>query len=566
MKKWFTSDLHFSHRNVIEYCDRPYQNIQEMDEALIKQWNSQVNPEDEVWFLGDFGINKRKCLDQELLSKLNGKKYIIIGNHDSFFVRGHENPVKFEESYRQKFLDAGWEGAYLEHVMDLSNHITVIMTHLPPDNSNDNRYSHFKIYNEPDFIHLHGHLHGHYRKKGNMIDVAFDGDLKLLTEQDIIELIYDEREFIPTRLTTKFNQDTPLMLMPFEEEVKKKNLRKVVSKDNKLALYNYTDHCTYERNWNDITRASRGIIFEKETGKIVALPFPKFHNIGEVEETRLENLPNEQYTVTKKIDGSLGIIYYYNNQWNVATRGSFTSEQAIRGQEILKKYDMSEVPTELTLLVEIIYPENKIVADYGDKEELVLLTAFNIENQKEVTREMQLIRRDTGMPLVEGLLFTIDEMIELQKTLPKNEEGFVVKYESGLRVKIKGQEYLRVHKLISHMTPLAFWNTMENGIVNVDYLEELPEEYRKEADNLVQQLEDKYMDTYNEAYNNFLNVAKKLKLNYLNPNVDDKRVLGIYLKNKKVPHSNVFFHFLNHNISGINKYVMSTIKPKGNII
>src|SRR5690606_36552854 len=115
-------------------------------------------------------------------------------------------------------------------------------------------------------------------------------------------------------------------------------------------------------------------------------PFGKFFNLGEMPETRLENLPKENYTVTEKMDGSLGIIYNYKGKWRVATRGSLSSEQAKRAEQILTKYDMSEIPINFTILVEIIYPENKIVVNYGNEEKLVVLGAYDRDKLEELTR------------------------------------------------------------------------------------------------------------------------------------------------------------------------------------
>jgi RNA ligase len=564
MTRWFTSDLHFGHRKVIEYCDRPYKNIEEMDEAIIKQWNSQVQPDDEVYFLGDFGINKKKVFDVDLISQLNGKKHIVLGNHDYGFVRCHKDGLKLLE-INLKYAEAGWSIINYEMAIELKNGQKCVLTHLPPSDEYDNRYSNFKHKNLDGWIHLHGHLHGHYRKKGNMIDVCFDGNLKLLSEDDIIALIEDERDFIPTRLTEKYKSDMmSLMLMPFEEEVRNKNLRRVVRDDGKLVLYNYTDHCTYERNWNEITRVSRGIIFEKATGKIVAVPFSKFFNLQEREETALENLPNEKYTVTEKMDGSLGIIYNYEGKWSVATRGSFTSDQALRAQEILKKYDMSKVPENYTLLVEIVYPENKIVVDYGDREELVLLTVVNRDSQEELPLHRKTVCFQTGMPEVKTYHHSIEEMIQLQKTLPKDEEGFVVRFENGLRVKIKGEEYLRIHKLISQISPLAFWEAMENGQVKVDYLEDLPEEYREEADNIAQTLELQYIKVYIESRAQYWQAVYENKLNLGKDSHEQRKKLGLYIKNCQPKHGSTFFHLYNNDESAFQKYLMGQIRPKGN--
>lgn len=89
-QSWFTADLHINHFNVIRYCDRPYDSVEEMNESLIKNWNDKVAPEDTVYFLGDFALNFNRTL--ETLPKLNFKKlYFINGNHDATHAmhKGH---------------------------------------------------------------------------------------------------------------------------------------------------------------------------------------------------------------------------------------------------------------------------------------------------------------------------------------------------------------------------------------------------------------------------------------------------------------------------------------------
>lgn len=572
MAKFFTSDLHFGHANVINFCQRPYSSVKEMNEAIINQWNSQITAKDDVYVLGDVGINKKTALDSNLISKLNGKKHLILGNHDYGFSRLHDG--KQFDSICNKYINVGWFSVGIMSSVLLKNGKSCILTHLPPSNEYDSRYSQYKVTNLSHFTHLSGHLHCHYRKKGNLIDVGFDGDLKLLSEDDIIALIEDERDFIPTRLTEmyKIKQKIEETLKPYERELKKGNLRK--SENENLVLYNYTDGCVYDRAWNDTTLSARGIIFEKKTGQIIALPFKKFFNLGEMPETRLENLPNEPYVVTDKADGSLGIVYKYDNKWNVATRGSLSSEQAIKAQEILQKYNMDVDPL-TTLLVEIIYPANKIVVNYGQEEKLVLLGAIDTFSGKELSFEqLEQIAKTTGIPLIERYNYTIAEMIELQSTLPKDREGFVVRFESGLRVKIKGSEYMRIHKMISQMSPLSFWETMKDGKVNVEYLQELPEEYRKDADDLVEKLESKYnktkFDMIFEFQNIYFKIFNDLCTSYVIFGTIDKkevkRAFGKYNQSHPTKYGYVAFAIIDNNQEVLDKMINKAIRPTSNLL
>ena len=85
MKVFLTSDLHFGHENIIKYCDRPYDSPEEMNRALIENWNSVVQPGDLVYNLGDLTMHRKKQGIQylgEILPQLNGRHVLILGNHD----------------------------------------------------------------------------------------------------------------------------------------------------------------------------------------------------------------------------------------------------------------------------------------------------------------------------------------------------------------------------------------------------------------------------------------------------------------------------------------------------
>lgn len=89
MAIFFTSDLHFDHANILGFCNRPYSSVTEMNEALIANWNSVVTPDDEIYELGDFTFSRNPKFVDNILSRLNGRKYHIWGNHDQIF---HKHP------------------------------------------------------------------------------------------------------------------------------------------------------------------------------------------------------------------------------------------------------------------------------------------------------------------------------------------------------------------------------------------------------------------------------------------------------------------------------------------
>ena len=116
-----------------------------------------------------------------------------------------------------------------------------------------------------------------------------------------------------------------------------------------LTIWNYSEKVQYEGLWDEITLQTRGLVTDDE-GNVVARPFKKFFNLEEGKHT-----PTEEFEVYEKMDGSLLIVFWYEGKWIVATRGSFTSDQAIKGVELLKKYNTDIMFRHLTYCFEIIY-------------------------------------------------------------------------------------------------------------------------------------------------------------------------------------------------------------------
>ena len=104
MKRWFISDTHFSHKNIIKYAGRPYETVEEMNRCLIENCNLRVDAGDQVFFLGDFGLGDVEHL-HSICSQLRGDKICIRGNHDrnaSYMMR-----VGFNLVLESAFLKIG---------------------------------------------------------------------------------------------------------------------------------------------------------------------------------------------------------------------------------------------------------------------------------------------------------------------------------------------------------------------------------------------------------------------------------------------------------------------------
>lgn len=145
MSAWFTSDTHFGHKNIIKYSNRPFNSVDEMDEAMIANWNARVKPNDDVYHNGDFAFHKNP---DRYLCRLNGRKHLIIGNHDS--------DVCINSTY--------WESTqpYLELVV---NNTKLVLCHYA-----------MRVWNRSHHgaLMLYGHSHGSLPGTNQSLDIGVD--------------------------------------------------------------------------------------------------------------------------------------------------------------------------------------------------------------------------------------------------------------------------------------------------------------------------------------------------------------------------------------------------------
>ncbi len=242
-----------------------------------------------------------------------------------------------------------------------------------------------------------------------------------------------------------------------------------------LWIYNYTARAQYDWKWNDITRACRGLIVDA-AGNVAARPFEKFFNLSEL---RPGDLPDEPFEVYEKMDGSLGILYWLGGAARIATRGSFVSEQARRATSLL--YDTYPqaveqlAPSEKgakgkTYLFEIVYPENRIVVNYGEAEKLVLLAVIDNATGRDLPLE------DVGVPVVKTYP-GLDDLSALYDQEEPGREGFVVRFESGFRVKVKFEEYVRLHRLVTNLSTKMLWEHLREGRDVDELVSQIPDEF-----------------------------------------------------------------------------------------
>jgi RNA ligase len=298
-----------------------------------------------------------------------------------------------------------------------------------------------------------------------------------------------------------------------------------------LTIWNYSPKVQYERLWDDTTMQCRGLVTNSK-GDIVARPFKKFFNY---EEHTPEEIPNEFFQVYEKMDGSLGILFNYKGEWILATRGSFTSDQSVRGKELLSKYQYERLHPEYTYLFEIIYKENRIVCEY-DFEDLVLLgmihtktgDEINIHNSNEDVRFKNMLS-NIGFPIV-TLYKTWGEGYDiLKEEISKDKEGYVIRFNNGFRMKIKGDEYVRLHKIITNISNRDIWGHLKDGLPLDDILDKVPDEFydwvkktKKDLEDSFKKIEREYQWIYkiimrNESAQNDRKEFASLAMGYKHP-------------------------------------------------
>lgn len=155
MTIWFTSDNHFSHVRIMEFCPntRKGKDVHEMNRLMIRKWQEQVQPDDEVWTLGDvFFGNVSEA--ENIMRQLPGHKHMLWGNHDKNVSRSEVIRNQFESIQDYKELKIGGQNVVLFH---------------------------FPIYEwnrmHGGAFHFFGHVHGNQTIPGRAIDVGIDGEL-----------------------------------------------------------------------------------------------------------------------------------------------------------------------------------------------------------------------------------------------------------------------------------------------------------------------------------------------------------------------------------------------------
>jgi hypothetical protein len=219
--------------------------------------------------------------------------------------------------------------------------------------------------------------------------------------------------------------------------------------------------------WNDVSIDCRGLILNGD-GYLIERPFPKFWTFRQylssstvlLSENIIQTIPDCPFKILEKVDGTMVTLYWIDNEPYFATQRSFSNPKVLIAKEILhEKYAhlLPKLDKKCTYVFEALYPETKVLIDYGERRDLVLLSVINKETGENLPIE------NRGFPTCKdytqeyGHIKRLDELANIN--LP-NQEGFVILYETGLRIKVKFPWYQKVHSLLDDM----FYNAKQMSI------------------------------------------------------------------------------------------------------
>lgn len=249
-----------------------------------------------------------------------------------------------------------------------------------------------------------------------------------------------------------------------------------------ISIYTYSKRTEIDNNWNDITKMCRGLILDDQ-GNIIGNPFLKFFNIGEQSKEKICGakllkhklgnfyIPDCDYKIYDKLDGSIIYVTLYSNELVIASKGSFESDQVLRARKIINnKYSHVKFLKGYTYIFEIIYPENRIVCDYGNEEDLYLLGLRLNGASKDVEFEtLHGYAYESGFKTAKPFDKTIEECLDEINNSFDNREGYVVHFDDGNKLKIKFSSYMQLHKIMTDITSKDILESIEKGESIVDF-------------------------------------------------------------------------------------------------
>jgi RNA ligase len=361
-----------------------------------------------------------------------------------------------------------------------------------------------------------------------------------------------------------------------------------------LAILNYSNECMFDNFWPEEVQICRGLIIDLMSGhepcpdcNVVSRPFHKFFNLNQTDQpTTHENVLASlgvEPTVTEKMDGWFGIQWRceYEGQvhYGIASRGSFESSGALfatgKLPKLIKYGAVDEFPKGYTPIFEIICKETKVVVEYPF-EGLVLLALVNNETGEELPYdELQAIWAKIAgysadnrpwIRLVKSHRMSVGEAISSPKT---NFEGYVLSYPRAgtwpIKVKVKLDDYKRLHKLITGVTPQQIWGTLHDPIAPW-YRSNVPAHFRTWVTDWRNTLMGLFHERLAEAVilaDAWLESTEFSEVSH-DDHIDSKPLALNYLQKKNPDLAGVALQLLDGNIYAAYQTIWKRVRPVGN--
>ena len=241
-----------------------------------------------------------------------------------------------------------------------------------------------------------------------------------------------------------------------------------------LQLWCYTPKCVIEKQWNVATKSARGLVLNTKDELIQSVGFSKFFNLGE-----MSALPTGQLIAYEKLDGSLIHTFYYKGLWYFHTKGCWDHENSYLARSLWNEGHPCNLDRNATYLFELLHPRARIVINYGDQPKLCLLTAYRngeelIDNPP-FSGDSEIFTRPE--------IYSASTIAELDLMKP-NFEGYVVRYDCGTRVKIKTEEYVRLHRLIGDVNRKRILELLISGMSLPAIKASMPEQFSEDIEEI----------------------------------------------------------------------------------
>jgi RNA ligase len=265
---------------------------------------------------------------------------------------------------------------------------------------------------------------------------------------------------------------------------------------------------------------SRGLILDMKNRKVLAYPFDKFFNLGQMPETSYDTLAAlGGFETSEKLDGSMiiGFIDPNADKLTFTTKGSFDSEHGAYANSLLftpgQLHALREYTLKGTLMFELITKRFQIVVDYSKKgyaEGLYLIGyRHNISDKLASFDELPIIAEKLNIPTFKTYSFNgLDQLIALAKDLPVLEEGFVLRFPGDLMVKVKGSAYLAAHRFISHLSDRNILEAVADGSAS-NLAQLAPEEYRQDVLDKIDHFQKRVAELEKECYTWYKDAPKE---------------------------------------------------------